>query len=132
MGYCAEPTAEMGPFHVEVRTESFYLSRAGEQMWSGPHGPTPSIELLLVDIPAIRAALDQAEYVAEHGEEGESEYEYRVTCAHGVQFVSDDLDAVKDRGRRLSKFAGNPCEVTFHRRRVVPLRWEEFDALADA
>jgi len=55
MGYCPNPTQEMGAFTVEVRRESFWLR--GTDVFPGDDG----IELLLTDIPKIRAALDQVE-----------------------------------------------------------------------
>lgn len=74
MGYVAEPTPEMGEYSVEVRSESFYI-RGGDS-YKGPveHGiyvyPNPypdghqgTAEILLEDIPKIRAALDQVERV---------------------------------------------------------------------
>jgi hypothetical protein len=100
MGYCAEPTPEMGEYSVEVRSESFYL-RGEDTYGFGPPKPCPercdvvgthhhggepvwvkqkhaiyvypvpvqsarqgTIELLIEDIPKIRAALDQAERIA--------------------------------------------------------------------
>ena len=74
MGYCAQPTPEMGEYSVEVREESFYLR--GEDSYgvdAVPHGifVYPShdsrqgtAEIPIEDIPKIRAALDQAERVA--------------------------------------------------------------------
>jgi hypothetical protein len=73
MGYCAKPTTDMGEYSVEVRSESFILrgedSYLGEKehglfVWAVPHdGRQGSVEILLADIPKIRAALDQAERI---------------------------------------------------------------------
>ncbi len=54
MGFCVDPTPEMGEYSVEVRRESFYL-RDDDQ----------SIEILIEDIPKIREALDQVEFVVD-------------------------------------------------------------------
>lgn len=74
MGYVAQPTPEMGEYSVEVRSESFYLM--GEDSYgkdSVPHGifvylnhesRQGTAEILIEDIPKIRAALDQAERIA--------------------------------------------------------------------
>lgn len=65
MGFCHEPTPEMGPLSVETRSESFYLSKhefvnavISVAKYDHTHA---SLELLYADIPFIRAALDQAE-----------------------------------------------------------------------
>jgi hypothetical protein len=96
MGYCAEPTEEMGEYSVEVRSESFVLSgqdgfqRIGDRpceagcdvdgqhthgTWGYkrerhaitvyPHGDINqgSVEILIEDIPKVRAALDQVERI---------------------------------------------------------------------
>jgi hypothetical protein len=73
MGYCAQPTPDMGEYSVEVRHESFILrgedSYEGEKehglfVWAVPAGGHQgSVEILLADIPKIRAALDQAERI---------------------------------------------------------------------
>lgn len=55
MGFCASPTAEMWPYTVEVRRESFVL---GSEVTSGS-----LVELDTADIPALRAALDQVERI---------------------------------------------------------------------
>lgn len=55
MGYCPEATRDMGNFCVEVRRESFWLR--GVDVFTGDHG----VELMLADIPKLRAALDQVE-----------------------------------------------------------------------
>lgn len=66
MGYVAEPDPAMGEYSVEVRRESFYLRGSGERhaiyIYESPirHG-TGTAELLIEDIPKIRAALDQVE-----------------------------------------------------------------------
>ncbi len=72
MGFCIESTPEMGEYSVEVRSESFYLS--GEDCYNGkrrhaifiyPSSPNNreqgSVEILIEDIPKIRAALDVIE-----------------------------------------------------------------------
>lgn len=69
MGCQLDPTPEMGEYSVEVRRESFYLQ--GDRTFDGEkrHAVTcypdecgqGMIELLLEDIPKIRAALDQVE-----------------------------------------------------------------------
>jgi hypothetical protein len=59
MGMILDPTPEMGDFSVEVRRESFYLnSQSGHVI---AYGGGSQLEFDLVDIPAIRAALDQVE-----------------------------------------------------------------------
>jgi len=73
MGYYAHPTPAMGEYSVEVRSESFILrgedSYLGEKehgifVWAVPsNGRQGSVEILLADIPKIRAALDQAERI---------------------------------------------------------------------
>ena len=70
MGYCAQPTPEMGPFEVEIRRESFKLYVVEEGSPSSPwlypdmSMRQGSFEMLLEDIPALRAALDQVERIA--------------------------------------------------------------------
>lgn len=69
MGMQLDPTPEMGEYSVEVRRESFYLQ--GEYTGDGQkrHAihvyPDPcgqgNVEILIEDIPKIRAALDQVE-----------------------------------------------------------------------
>lgn len=69
MGMCLEPTPEMGEYSVEVRRESFYLR--GEDTYEGERRhafhlyPHPcgqgAVEILIEDIPKLRAALDQVE-----------------------------------------------------------------------
>jgi hypothetical protein len=79
VGYCAEPTPEMGEYHVEVRRESFYLRGEDDYdyAYNGAEQPrhaiilyprtegclTGTIEFLIEDIPKIRAVLDQVERV---------------------------------------------------------------------
>lgn len=76
MGLCAEPSPEMGEYHVEVRSESFYLRGEDDydHRFNGAPKPRHTIwtnggtaEFLIEDIPKIRAALDQVERIAEHG-----------------------------------------------------------------
>lgn len=69
MGMCLEPTPEMGEYTVEVRRESFCLR--GEDTYEGPRRHAIHLypndcgqgtaEILIEDIPKIRAALDQVE-----------------------------------------------------------------------
>ena len=77
MGYCAEPSPEMGEYSVESRRESFFIR--GEDAYEAakgrgrmplhvlhvypvvPDAPVGSVEFLTSDIPKLRAALDQAE-----------------------------------------------------------------------
>lgn len=71
MGMCLDSTPEMGEYSVEVRRESFYLrgeyapqhrARHAIEVYPEPGNPTQgSIELLIEDIPKIRAALDLVE-----------------------------------------------------------------------
>lgn len=69
MGVQLEQTEAMGEYHVEVRRESFYLQGIDR---TGKHTITvyPSVdsrngegvaEILIADIPKIRAALDAVE-----------------------------------------------------------------------
>ena len=73
MGICLDSTPEMGEYSVEVRRESFYLR--GEDSYDrerrhaielypssedGRHNQG-SVEILIEDIPKIRAALDRVE-----------------------------------------------------------------------
>lgn len=69
MGLCLESTSEMGKYSVEVRRESFYLSGADSynkrqrhaiDVYPGPHDQG-SVEILIEDIPKIRACLDAVE-----------------------------------------------------------------------
>ena len=80
MGFIPDPTPEMGEYRVEVRRESFYIhgeDSFGHNFKSEPaprhsiyvyrtSGPTNSTnigvaEILIEDIPKIRAALDLVE-----------------------------------------------------------------------
>ncbi len=77
MGYCPDPTPEMGEYSVEVRSESFYLrgeqpkeqdSRHGiylylSHFYNGERARQGTCEILKEDIPKIRAALDQVERI---------------------------------------------------------------------
>jgi hypothetical protein len=75
MGLCLESTPEMGEYSVELRRESFYLH--GEDTYDqerrhaielypssndGSHSQG-TIEILIEDIPKIRAALDLIERI---------------------------------------------------------------------
>jgi len=70
MGFCLDSTPEMGEYTVEVRRESFYLRGADSYNGDTKHGiyiyPNPpsqqgTVEILIEDIPKIRAALDHIE-----------------------------------------------------------------------
>lgn len=69
-GYLAKPTPDMGPFEVEVRTSSFKLYTVDEDCASTPWlypnltARQGAIEMLIADIPALRALLDQVERIA--------------------------------------------------------------------
>lgn len=69
MGHCLESTPEMGEYSVEVRRESFYLvgadsydkpQRHAIEMYPGPNNQG-TVEILIEDIPKIRACLDAVE-----------------------------------------------------------------------
>ena len=69
MGMCLDSTPEMGEYSVEVRRESFYLRGEdsfhktavhGMQLYTNAHGQG-TVEILIEDIPKIRAALDVVE-----------------------------------------------------------------------
>jgi len=74
MGMCLEKTPAMGEYNAEVRRESFYLhgedsrrDRARHAIFVYPNGETGqgTAEILIEDIPKIRAVLDEIErYVA--------------------------------------------------------------------
>jgi len=71
MGHCPDSTPEMGEYSVEIRRESFYLrgadsyngpARHAIELYPSPHGGSQgTIEILLEDIPKIRACLDLVE-----------------------------------------------------------------------
>lgn len=65
MGFVATPTPSMKGWSVEVRSESFYLQPPGpDRLFAYGDARRPSmLELCLEDVPALRAALDQAERV---------------------------------------------------------------------
>ena len=77
MGYCPDPSPDMGEYSIEVRNESFYLrgeqpkhvdSRHGIYLYlstyeSGEKARQGTCEILIEDIPKIRAALDQVERI---------------------------------------------------------------------
>lgn len=101
MGYCAQPTPEMGEYSVEVRRESFCIRGEDNFVRTGSRSCPPgcdvegehthavygnarqrhaltaypndsgqgSVEILIEDIPKLRAALDQVEKVAATGHE---------------------------------------------------------------
>ena len=69
MGFCHEPTPDMGRFEVETRRESFYLHIQDD---SRPHP-----EFLYTDIPALRAALNQAAQDTEFAAPSVGELEWR-------------------------------------------------------
>lgn len=122
MGFVAEPTPEMGEYSVEVRRESFYLrgeDAYGKSRADAPrHGitvnPTPgehgqgTVEILIEDIPKIRAALDQVEAI---------DHPSRATPSPSLRdAVGAALDALVPRAMvRLKIAAGHPLQ-----------EWEEF------
>ncbi len=69
MGVLLDSTPEMGEYSVEIRRESFYLR--GQDTYDGEKRHAihvypdscgqGNVEILLEDIPKIRAALDQVE-----------------------------------------------------------------------
>lgn len=71
MGMILDSTPEMGEYSVEVRRESFYLRgedsydkparHALELYPSRPGNNQGTVEILIEDIPKIRAALDLVE-----------------------------------------------------------------------
>jgi len=73
MGVCLPSTPDMGEYSVEVRRESFYLrgadtydkpQRHSIELYPSARDGTHSqgtVEILLEDIPKIRAALDAVE-----------------------------------------------------------------------
>ncbi len=82
MGYVARPTPEMGEYSVEVRNESFYLRGDCQHTTKRPDGREShwpdrhailvyehsdfgcgTVEILIEDIPKIRAAIDQVERI---------------------------------------------------------------------
>lgn len=83
MGFLPEMPPEAGEYHVEVRRESFYLAGEDPHWWvhedalkprhaismypQAPDGstdiPIGTIEILIEDIPKIRACLDTVEAV---------------------------------------------------------------------
>jgi hypothetical protein len=73
MGLILTQTDKMAPYSVEVRNESFYISAP-----DGPHGifvypnkasDQGTAEILIADIPRIRACLDEIEkHLRETGE----------------------------------------------------------------
>src|ERR1700677_2866052 len=80
MGMLLDPTPKMGEYSVEVRRESFYIT--GEDSSEGdrrhafhvyhsrPDGIQGTVEILIEDIPKIRAALDQVEAFCNEREKG--------------------------------------------------------------
>lgn len=66
MGVQLEQTAAMGEYMVEVRRESFYLQGTGKRHTltlypDVDNSDTGVVEILIEDIPKIRAALDAVE-----------------------------------------------------------------------
>lgn len=66
----------MGPFVIEVRRESFKINTESESPSQPyfypdpyPDGTQGSVEFLIADIPALRAALDQVERIANGSKE---------------------------------------------------------------
>lgn len=73
MGCIVESTPAMGEYHVEVRRESFYLQGIDPDperrhtifVYPDVDGNGDGVaEILIADIPKIRAALDEVERVA--------------------------------------------------------------------
>ena len=71
MGCIVESTPAMGEYHVEVRRESFYLQGIDPKghhtifVYPDVDGKGDGVaEILIADIPKIRAALDEVERVA--------------------------------------------------------------------
>lgn len=70
MGMCLDSTPEMGEYSVEIRRESFYLRGADNYQTKQRHAievyPNATgqgtVEILIEDIPKIRAALDLVEH----------------------------------------------------------------------
>lgn len=60
MGMCLDSTPAMGEWSTEVRRESFYL-RGPMEAYPSDFSGGGTAEILLTDIPKIRAALDQVE-----------------------------------------------------------------------
>lgn len=70
MGAILQPTPEMGEYRVEIRRKSFYLHGDGDSRASGGDGhaitvypdlldpDVGTIEVLLEDVPKLRACLD--------------------------------------------------------------------------
>jgi hypothetical protein len=73
MGLCPDATPEMGEYSVEIRRESFYLrgqdsydrpQRHALELYPSSNDGSHSqgtVEILIEDIPKIRAALDLVE-----------------------------------------------------------------------
>lgn len=105
MGYIPQPTPAMGPYSVEVRRESFYLrgdsdadvdqrrqgTRHGIFLYPDPYpdGRQGTVEILLEDIPKVRAALDLVEQI---DQEGSAAVEGRISW---VTFAGQADDVVE-------------------------------------
>lgn len=75
MGYCPESTPEMGEYSIEVRRESFYLrgddtyneeKRHAIELYPSSKDKSHNqgtVEILIEDIPKIRASLDLVERI---------------------------------------------------------------------
>lgn len=68
MGMILDPTPEMGEYRVEVRRESFYLHGEGDGsrrhaiiVYPDQQDDAGTVEILLEDIPKIRACFDEIE-----------------------------------------------------------------------
>ena len=63
MGFCPTPTPEMGEYSVEIRRESFCIGSEvdNDNRFNCTACGHNRVEILLADIPKIRAALDQVE-----------------------------------------------------------------------
>lgn len=63
MGAIQQPTPAMGPYHVEMRSESFYLTRADADPGTMSAPGRYEAKVPAGDVPALLASLDQ---VTEH------------------------------------------------------------------
>ncbi|MFE7480008.1 hypothetical protein [Streptomyces sp. NPDC057552] len=59
MGAIQEPTPEMGPYRVEMRSESFYLTRTEADAETTAARTRYEAKVPTADLPALLAALDQ-------------------------------------------------------------------------
>lgn len=59
MGAIQEPTPAMGPYHVEIRGESFYLNRADASADVVTQVSRYEVTVPVADAPLLQAAFDQ-------------------------------------------------------------------------